>query len=98
MFPCRAGMMLEIFFSYPGKRDVQIDFGGVDFRVSQDRLHGTEIRSTFHHVSRAAMAQHVRPDIAPDCFRAGLHDLPEALPGDLFSLATDENQRRILSK
>src|SRR2546430_8166088 len=98
MLSCRTRMVLKIVFLCPFHCHVSINLGRVDLAVSQDRLYGTEIRSTFHHLGRATVAQHVRPDIAADCFRARPHDLPEALPGELFSAATDENQRRILSE
>ena len=98
MFQCRSGMVLKIVFLCPFHCHVGINLSRINLAVSQDCLYGAEIRSPFHHLCRASVAQHVRPDIAPDCFRAGAHDLPEALPGELFSAATDENQRRILSE
>jgi hypothetical protein len=47
---------------------VGIDLRGGDIRVSEDGLHGTQIGAVFHHVSGAAMPQHVRAGDAP---RAG---------------------------
>ena len=42
------------------KRDMGINLSGGNIGVPQEALDGSQICTVFHHVSRAAVAEHVR--------------------------------------
>lgn len=45
------------------QREVRVDLSGCDIGVSQQRLHGAEVRAMLHHVGGATMPQHMRAGV-----------------------------------
>ena len=75
----RPRMMALKFAPQMVQSHVRINLRSRDIGVAENRLHGAQIRSVFHHVSGATMAQHVRAGMAAGSARSALHHLPDTL-------------------